>query len=139
MKNSLRPFILFWVAFVGLLGLSMVSNAQQFYTQTYSQGDIGGPANYTTATPTTCPGILTFNNIPLGMRVDSVQVSYDFFTSMVGFGNPGMQRSYLRCTTSGVDETQLTSPAGSAVGTTNSYTRTVSFLSALAEVLPIQF
>ncbi len=126
MKNSLRPFILFWVAFVGLLGLSMVSNAQQFYTLTYSQGDIGGPANYTTATPTTCPGILTFNNIPLGMRVDSVQVSYDFFTSMAGFGNPGMQRSYLRCPTRGVDETQLTSPAGSAVGTTNSYARTVS-------------
>ena len=93
MKNSLRPFILFWVAFVGLLGFSKVSNAQQFYTLTYSQGDIGGPANYTTATPTTCPGILTFNNIPLGMRVDSVQVSYDFFTSMAGFGNPGMQRS----------------------------------------------
>jgi len=126
MKCLRHPIRLLFIAILGFLGFFQESKGQQFFTQTYSQGVIGGPANYTTATPTSCPGILTFNNIPLGMRVDSVQVSYDFFTSMVGFGNPSLQRSYLRCPTRGVDETQLTSPAGAAVGTTNSYARTVS-------------
>lgn len=126
MNTNLRLWTTFLWIFLGFLGLSERVFAQTTFTQTYSLGDIGGPADYSLATPTTCPGTLTFNNIPLGMRVDSVQVTYNFFTSMAGFGQPSMQRSYLRCPTTGVHETQLTAPSGTGVGTTNSYSRTVS-------------
>ncbi|MFM8494307.1 MAG: LamG domain-containing protein [Bacteroidota bacterium] len=126
MKANLQFWSILLLVLFGLMGLSERALAQTSYTLTYSQGDIGGPADYTLATPTSCPGSMTFNNIPLGMRVDSVRVSYNFFTSMAGFGNPSMQRSYLRCPTTGVHETQLTAPSGAGVGTTNSYARTVS-------------
>lgn len=110
--------------FIGLLLFSHASVAQQ-YSLTYTP-TIGGPNNYTTATPTSCPGTLTFTNIPQGATVDSVRVSYDFFTSMAGFGNPSAQRSYLRCLTTQTDETTLTAPTSTGIGTTNSYTRVVS-------------
>lgn len=110
--------------FIGLLLFAHGSVAQQ-YTLTYAS-NIGGPNNYTTATPTTCPGTLTFTNIPQGAMVDSVRVSYDFFTSLVGFGNAAMQRSYLRCLTTQTDEQTLTAPSNTGPGTTNSYTRIVT-------------
>jgi hypothetical protein len=107
-----------------LLLITNSSLAQQ-YSLTYSAA-IGGPNNYTTATPTACPGTLTFTNIPAGSMIDSVRVSYSFFTSMAGFGNPSMQRSYLRCLTTQTDEQTLTAPSGSGPGTTNNYTRVVT-------------
>lgn len=103
----------------------------QNYTQTYSAGAIGGPNNYTTPTPTSCPGIMTFTNIPAGAVIDSVQVTYQMFTSLAGFGNASLQRSYLRCPTTQVHESQLTAPTGTGVGTTNTYIRTVSIANGI--------
>ncbi len=110
--------------------LSQLVQAQS-YSQTYTAGTIGGPSNYTTPTPTSCPGIMTFSNIPVGAVIDSVQVSYQMFTSLAGFGNASLQRSYLRCPTTQVDESQLTSPSGTGVGTTNTYTRTVTIANGI--------
>ncbi|MEY3574501.1 MAG: hypothetical protein RLZZ617_1099, partial [Bacteroidota bacterium] len=75
MKANLQFRSILLLVLFGLMGLSEIALAQTSYTQTYNQGDIGGPADYTLATPTICPGSMTFSNIPLGMRVDSVQVS----------------------------------------------------------------
>lgn len=75
---------------VGFLGLSERVLAQTSYTLTYSQGDIGGPTDYTLATPTTCPGSMTFSNIPLGIRADSVQVVYS------SLANKGLHGAFIK-------------------------------------------
>lgn len=65
----------------------------QMYATTYTAGNISGPSGYTTATPTSCPGTLVINNIPNGRVIDSVVMSYTFFTTLAGFQSVVNQRS----------------------------------------------
>lgn len=105
--------------------LAGMANAQM-YTATYSLGNISGPINFITATPTACPGTLVINNIPNGNVIDSVRMSYNFFTTLSGFQNVLNQRSFVACPTFSTTETQLTLPVVSGPGTTVSYNRRVT-------------
>lgn len=98
----------------------------QLYTATYNLGDISGPINFTTATPTSCPGTLVINNIPNGQMIDSVIMTYNFFTTLVGFQSVVNQRSYVACPTFSTAESQLTQPLNPPVGTIVSYNRRVT-------------
>ncbi len=100
----------------------------QVYTQTYTGGNINGVSQVQTSTSqvSPCPGIITFTGIPAGVNVDSVIVTYDFFSTLAGFQSPAEQRSYINCTTTGMSEASLAlaPPAGPGV-TTVTYTRTL--------------
>ncbi len=98
----------------------------QMYTATYTLGDISGPNNYTTVTPTTCPGTLVVSGIPSGNIIDSVIMSYDFFTTLAGFQNVVNQRSYVACPTFSTAETQFTQPINPGFTTIVSYNRRVT-------------
>lgn len=121
-----------------LLLLSGMANAQ-LYTATYNLGNISGPINFITATPTSCPGTLVINNIPNGNVIDSVRMSYNFFTTPLGFQNVINQRSYVACPTFSTTETQLTLPVVSGAGTTVSYNRRVTIADGQVVNGPLTF
>ena len=105
------------------IGIASVVNAQNMYTAVYSAGEIlSDVAMQTVPIDVTCPGTLVVN-VPAGEIVDSTVVSYDFWSSMAGFGSPTQQRSYLKCPTTGVDEPSLTL-CSNCQPTTESYQRT---------------
>lgn len=111
----------------------------QMYTATYSVGDISGPINFTTATPTACPGTLVINNIPNGNIIDSVRMSYNFFTTLLGFQSVINQRSFVACPTFSATETQLTLPVVGSPGTTVSYNRRVTIADGQVISGPLTF
>jgi len=120
MKNAALLF--------GLL-LSGTMLHAQVYTQTYSLGDIYGVSDVQTSTTQTsqCPGSLTFTSLPAGAIVDSVRVTYDFFSTLAGFQSPLDQRSYIRCTTTGISESTLALANLSGPGSTiANYSRLVT-------------
>ena len=110
-----------------VMGLAVLSNAQ-VYTQTYSAGDINGVGDVQTSTAQTspCPGVITFTGLPAGIVVDSVNVVYDFFSTMAGFQSPFDQRSYIRCTTTGISESTLALANVQGIATVANYNRTIS-------------
>lgn len=118
--------------------LAGAANAQM-YTATYSVGAISGPINFTTATPTSCPGTLVINNIPNGNVIDSVRMTYNFFTTLVGFQSVINQRSFVACPTFSTTETQLTLPVVSGPGTTISYNRRVTIADGQVVNGPLTF
>lgn len=112
-----------------LLVLSALFVQSQSYTQTYTLQDLNGVSDVTTSTSqvSPCPGLMTFTQIPSGVNVDSIHVSYDYFTSLAGFGSPSSQRSYVRCTTTGVSESNLALAQNVPLGaTTASYDRVLT-------------
>lgn len=121
-----------------LLLLSTMVSAQM-YTATYNLGDISGPINFTTATPTSCPGTLVINNIPNGNVIDSVRMTYNFFTTVLGFQNVINQRSFVACPTFSTTETQLTLPVVGGPGTTVSYNRRVTIADGQVVNGPLTF
>lgn len=111
----------------------------QMYTTTYNLGDISGPINFTTASPTTCPGTLVITNIPNGQMIDSVIMTYDFFTTLLGFQSVVNQRSFVACPTFATTETQLTQPANPGPGTIVSYSRRVTIADGQVVNGPLTF
>lgn len=109
-----------------LLVICALFAQSQSYTQTYTLQDLNGVPDVQTSTSqvSPCPGVMTFTQIPSGVNVDSVRVTYDYFTSLLGFGSPATQRSYVRCTTTGVSEANLALASSFPLGpNTASYNR----------------
>jgi len=121
-----------------VLTISIPSQAQ-VYSATYNAGNISGPAGFITAAPTTCPGTLTLNNIPNGRVIDSVVMSYTFFTTLAGFQSVVNQRSYVACPTFSTTETQLTQPSNPGPGTQVQYNRRVTIADGLTVNGPLTF
>lgn len=111
----------------------------QMYATTYTAGNISGPSGYTTATPTSCPGTLVINNIPNGRVIDSVVMSYTFFTTLAGFQSVVNQRSYVACPTFSSTETQLTQPNNPGPGTQVNYNRRVTIADGQTVNGPLTF
>lgn len=111
----------------------------QMYSATYNTGNISGPAGFTTASPTSCPGTLTLSNIPNGRRIDSVVMSYTFFTTLAGFQSVVNQRSYVACPTFSATETQLTQPNNPGPGTQVPYSRRVTIADGMTVNGPLTF
>lgn len=111
----------------------------QMYSTTYTAGNISGPSGYTTATPTSCPGTLVINNIPNGRVIDSVVMTYTFFTTLAGFQSVINQRSYVACPTFSTTETQLTQPGNTGPGTQVVYNRRVTIADGLTVNGPLTF
>lgn len=122
-----------------LLFLLALSAHAQVYSTTYTSGDISGPINFVTATPTSCPGTLVINNIPNGHVIDSVVMSYTFFTTLAGFQNVVNQRSYVACPTFSTSETQLTQPINPGPGTQVMYNRRVTIADGQTVNGPLTF
>lgn len=120
--------------------LFLTSSIQaQMYTATYNSGDISGPNNYTTVTPTTCPGTLVVNGIPNGNIIDSVIMTYDFFTTLAGFQSVVNQRSYVASPTFSTAETQFTLPVVAGFATVVSYNRRVTIADGRVVNGPVSF
>jgi hypothetical protein len=118
--------------FLGLALLTTVqANAQNVYTATYTAGDIQSDITFT-ALPgsSSCPAQLTVN-VPTGETIDSAVVSYTYFSSLAGFGSPAMQRSQIRCITTGQAETQLALAVNPGLTTAN-YLRTLTIANGLS-------
>jgi hypothetical protein len=126
------------LSFVLFLLVSSMVNAQM-YSATYTLGDISGPINFTSATPTSCPGTLVINNIPNGNVIDSVVMTYNFFTTLVGFQSVVNQRSYVACPTFAATETQLTLPVVLGPGTIVNYNRRVTIADGQTVNGPLTF
>ncbi|MCC7502798.1 MAG: hypothetical protein IT229_09735 [Flavobacteriales bacterium] len=111
--------------FVLAVTLALPLIAQNSYTATYTAGDIQSDITFT-ALPgnSSCPAQLTVN-IPAGETIDSAVVDYTYFSSLAGFGSPTMQRSQLRCITTGQAETQLAVAVNPGLTLAN-YHRTVT-------------
>jgi hypothetical protein len=117
------------------LGLALVTTvharAQNAYTATYTVGDIQSDIGFTTLPGgSSCPAQLTVN-VPAGETIDSAVVSYTYFSSLAGFGSPTMQRSQIRCITTGQAETQLAIAVNPGF-TTASYLRTITIANGLS-------
>jgi hypothetical protein len=124
---------------LALLLLISGTLSAQMYSATYNLGDISGPINFTNATPTSCPGTLVISNIPNGNVIDSVVMSYNFFTTLVGFQSVVNQRSYVACPTFATTETQLTLPVVSGPGTIVNYNRRVTIADGQTVNGPLTF
>jgi hypothetical protein len=117
------------------LGLALVTavhaRAQNTYTATYTAGDIQSDIGFT-ALPgsSSCPAQLTVN-VPAGETIDSSVVRYTYFSSLAGFGSPTMQRSQIRCITTGQAETQLALAVNPTLTTAN-YLRTLTIANGLS-------
>jgi hypothetical protein len=99
--------------------------AQNTYTATYTAGDIQSDISFTGLPgASSCPAQLTVN-VPAGEMIDSAVVSYTYFSSLAGFGSPTMQRSQVRCITTGQAETQLALAVNPGL-TTATYQRTIN-------------
>lgn len=110
---------------------SLQSTAQNVYTATYTAGDIQSDITFT-ALPgsSSCPAQLTVN-VPAGETIDSAVVSYTYFSSLAGFGSPAMQRSQIRCITTGQQEAQLAVAVNPGLTTAN-YLRTITIANGLS-------
>jgi len=117
---------------VALLTLTAIqAGAQNQYTATYTAGDIQSDISFTSLPgASTCPASLTVN-VPMGETIDSAVVNYTYFSSLAGFGSPSMQRSQIRCTTTGQAETQLAVAVNPGM-TTASYQRTLTLANGLS-------
>lgn len=118
-----------------ILGLALLTTmratAQNVYTATYTAGDIQSDITFT-ALPgsSSCPAQLAVN-LPAGETIDSAVVSYTYFSSLAGFGSPTMQRSQIRCITTGQAETQLAIAVNPGLTTAN-YLRTLTIANGLS-------
>jgi hypothetical protein len=117
--------------FVPAFALTLSLAAQNTYTATYAGGDIQSDITFT-ALPgnSSCPAQLTVN-VPAGETIDSAVVDYTYFSSLAGFGSPAMQRSQLRCITTGMSETQLAVAVNPGLTLAN-YHRTVTIANGLS-------
>lgn len=109
-----------------LAGLSAAPlAAQNSYSATYTAGDIQSDISFTSLPGSSgCPAQLTVN-VPAGEMIDSAVVSYTYFSSLAGFGSPTMQRSQVRCITTGQAEPQLAVAVNPGM-TTATYQRTLN-------------
>ncbi len=90
-------------------------------TATYTSGDINGDPTFNNLPGTSsCPGALSVT-VPMGALVTGVDVAYDMTSN--GTSTISIQRSWVRCITTGVDEAGITNGPSIFTPGTQSYSR----------------